>query len=155
MTLQRHAQKLREDCGGRVTAAEKLHLTLVFIGNVALAQLPELKSAADAIAATAFDLVLDQFGYWKHNRIVWAAPRAVPEPLRVLVAGLESALMRAEFAFDARPYAPHITLIRNAREPSALPALVLPWPVSEYTLVESVRDDRGSHYRVIGRWPLS
>lgn len=153
--LHRESQMLHRSCSGRVMRRENIHLTLVFIGDVARERIDELKALARKISAASFTIVLDQVGYWKHNRIVWAAPRALPGPLRALVAGVEGALERAGFDFDERPYAPHITLIRNAREPRALPVCDLRWPVSEFSLVESVRDDHGSRYMVVASWPLA
>lgn len=149
-----HARELYRSCGGRVMRRENLHLTLVFIGDVAVGRLDDLKSVAHAISATPFEFVLDQTGYWRHNRIVSASPRTVPEPLRALVTGIESGLIQAGFEFDKRPYAPHITLLRDARAPTIFPPLDLDWPVRDFALVESARGVRGAEYRVLARWPL-
>jgi 2'-5' RNA ligase len=153
--LDRTARMLHRSCGGRVMRRENVHLTLVFIGDIAVERLDELKSVAGAVAGRSFEFVLDQLGYWRHNRIVWAAPQSVPGPLREIVAALESGLKQAGYGFDRRPYAPHLTLLRNAREPRVLPALDVPWPVSDFALVQSVRDEHGSRYQVIASWPLA
>ena len=153
--LRRESQMLQGGCGGRTMRRGNIHLTLVFIGDVARERIDELKALGQGVCAASFAIVLDQVGYWKHNRIVWAAPRASPGPLLALVAGIEGALERAGFDFDKRPYAPHITLICNAREPHALFVCDLRWPMSEFRLVESVRDDRGSRYRVAASCPLA
>jgi 2'-5' RNA ligase len=152
--LHFHAQQLHRSCGGRVLRRENLHLTLVFIGDVGVERLDELKSVADAISATLFEFVLDRLGYWRHNRIVWASPLTVPGPLRELVTGLEGGLKQAGFEFDQRPYAPHITLLRDAHAPAVLPPLGLNWPVGDFALVESARGARGVEYRVLARWDL-
>ena len=152
--LHFHAQELHRSCAGRAMRRENLHLTLVFIGDVAAGRLDDLTSVADAISATPFEFVLDQTGYWRHNRIVWASPLTVPEPLRALVTGIEGGLKQAGFEFDQRPYAPHITLLRDARAPAILPPLDLHWPVRDFVLVESARVARGAEYRVLARWPL-
>jgi 2'-5' RNA ligase len=149
------AQQLHRSCGGRALHRENLHLTLVFIGNVKTARLDELKSVADAISAMSFELVLDQLGYWRHNRIVWASPLTAPGPLRELVSALEGGLRQAGFEFDQRTYAPHITLLRDARTPAVLPPLGLNWPVEDFALLESARVARGVEYRVLARWELS
>ena len=133
---------------------ENLHLTLVFIGDLAVQRLGDLASMAHAISAAPFELVLDQTGYWRHNRIVSASPLSVPKPLRALVNAIEGRLKQAEIGFDQRPYAPHVTLLRDARAPAAFPQLALDWPVREFVLVESARGARGAEYRVLGRWPL-
>jgi len=131
---------------------DNLHLTLVFLGDVARDNIPQLTAIAAQQRAIAFDLEFGAIRYWQHNRIVWAAPQAVPPPLSGFVAALESALSEAGFDFDHRPYVPHVTLIRDARPPLALPALRFDWPVRDFVLVEAVRDERGAAYRVLARW---
>ena len=152
--LHRETQLLHRDCGGRAMRRENLHLTLVFVGAVAVERLAELKAAAGSITGSSFELVLDQLGYWRHNRIVWAAPLSVPEALRELVGSLESRLQQAGFEFDRRPYAPHVTLLRDARAPGAPAALHLDWSVGDFVLVESAHAAQGIAYRVLARWPL-
>ena len=153
--LFRLAQTLHRDCGGRLIRGDNLHQTLVFLGKVAADRIPGLAALAVNRYIPPFELRLNDSGYWRHNRIVWVAPGAVPEPLRELVAALEGALNAAGFDFDRRPYAPHITLVRNAREPRLLLAPDLAWPVSEFALVESASNEGGSRYRIIARWPLA
>jgi RNA 2',3'-cyclic 3'-phosphodiesterase len=153
--LYREAQSLHRDCGGRVTHRENVHLTLVFVGDVAVERLAELKVVAGTVRGSPFELVLDQFGYWRHNRIVWASLLSVPEALRELVGSLESRLQHAGFEFDQRPYAPHLTLLRDARAPGVAARLHLDWAVRDFVLVESARDDEGPAYRVVARWELS
>jgi 2'-5' RNA ligase len=131
---------------------DSLHLTLVFLGDTPLEKIPQLTAIAESQPWNAFDLEFGTIDYWKHNRIVWAAPHAVPQPLQDLVAALESALSGADFAFDRRPYVPHVTLIRDAGSPAAPPTLTFDWPVRDFTLVEAVRDERGAAYRVLARW---
>lgn len=152
--LHERAQQLHGGCGGRVMRRENVHLTLVFIGAVAPGQLDELQTVAGSIGGSPFELVIDRTGYWRHNRIVWAAPQHVPEALLELVGSLESGLQQAGFEFDRRPYAPHITLLREARAPGGQAPLRLDWSVRDFVLVESAPDSRGSAYRVVASWPL-
>lgn len=152
--LDIHARQLHRGCGGRAMRRENLHLTLVFVGDVAVGRLDELKSAAGAVCGSSFELVLDRLGYWRHNRIVWASPLTVPEALRDLVSSFEGRLKQAGFEFDQRPHAPHVTLLRDARAPGAPPPLHLGWPVGDFVLVESVQGPRGAEYRVLARWKL-
>ena len=152
--LYAHAQALHKDCGGRPMRRDNLHLTLVFLGTVPRTQIAHIEAVAARCGGPRFELALDTTGYWRHNRIVWAAPAVVPAPLRGLVVSLESGLAASGCTFDRRPYAPHLTLIRNAREPRPLPAFELAWPVAEFTLVESTRYERGARYDAIARWPL-
>ncbi len=152
--LHFHAQQLHRGCGGRAMRRENLHLTLVFVGDVAAERLDELKSVAGTISGSSFELVLDRLGYWRHNRIVSASPLTVPEALRELVGSLEGRLKQAGFEFDQRPYAPHITLLRDARAPGVPAPLDLDWPVGDFVLVESARNVQGPAYRVVARWAL-
>jgi 2'-5' RNA ligase len=147
-------ERLKTACGGRLMQKETLHLTLVFIGNVLLERLPELKSLAARVEAGAFDLMLGKTGWWSHNRIAWAAPNATPEPLQELVSRLQAALRQAGFDFDGRQeYAPHVTLLRNAVcEAETMPAAEpVPWPVGEFVLLQSMA---GASYQILGRWKL-
>lgn len=134
---------------------DNLHLTLVFLGTVARAKIPQLEALAAQPGGVEFDLEFGIIGYWRHNRIVWAAPHSTPEPLRGRVAALEQALQQAGYQFDRRPYAPHITLLRDARAPAALPPLAFDWPVRDFVLMESVRGAPGSQYHVLARWALA
>lgn len=152
--LARWGQQAQRECGGRATPKDKLHLTLAFLGDVEAGRLGELKSAAATIAAQPFEFVIDQLGYWRHNRIIWAAPVTVPAALAALVAALESALSTAGYSFDQRQYAAHITLVRNARRATEFSPVPLRWEVDEFALVSSTLTGQGSQYEIIGRWPL-
>ena len=153
--LGRRARAIERASGGRATRTENIHLTLVFLGDVAVARLPDLCAAAGGVTGEPCALALDRLGYWKHNRIAWAGTSAMPPPLAALVAGLEASLAAAGFAFDRRPYVPHITLVRQAR--AAEPARFdrLDWPCREFVLVQSARDAQGARYEIIGRWGLA
>jgi len=65
--LHREAQVCAPELRRRVMRRENVHLTLVFVGDVAAERLDELGSVAGAIAGHSFELVLDQLGYWRHN----------------------------------------------------------------------------------------
>jgi len=140
---------------GRAIPAQKVHLTLAFLGEAA----PENAIAAARRAqaqAKAHHLPIETAKYWKHNRIVWAGPRETPADLKEMVDALHFELFRAEYILDRRPFAAHVTLVRNARPPRALPALPpVDWPVREFVLVRSSVDSKGSTYDVLERFPLT
>ena len=126
----------------------------MFIGNVPLERLPELKNLATRIEAGAFDLMLGKTGWWPHNRIAWAAPNATPAPLQELVSRLQAELRQAGFDFDGRQqYVPHVTLVRNAVCETATMSVPepFPWSVGEFVLLQSVT---GANYQILGRWKL-
>ena len=176
MRAQLHAlaQAMHNESGGRLIRLDHLHLTLVFLGNVARARFSQLEAIAQEQCGIGFNLEFGNTGYWRHNRIVWAAPISVPEPLRELVAELKRSLRQGGIQFDRRiyknkhkhdhttghttedknEYGPHITLIRDARAPAALPMADFGWRVTDFALIESARGANGAEYRVLGRWPL-
>lgn len=150
--------RLESLCGGRKIKAENIHLTLVFVGKVYPDRLEVLRNVADRAKQSeslAFDLVVDEVRYWKHNRIVYMAPGKVPQELVNLEKALRDAISAAGFPLEQRAYAPHITLMRNAFCP-ALPELAEPvaWRVREWMLVKSEQTSNGSAYTPIGCWPL-
>jgi 2'-5' RNA ligase len=152
--LERWSRELRAVCGGRPTRPENLHVTLAFLGDVDNARVAEVERAAAEVRPCAVSLVLDQPGYWKHNRIAWAGASVVPEGLEAFVAELRSALMRSGVAFDAKKgFVSHVTLLRDAREPKALPRLEpIEWKLDGFALVQSVTLPRGSRYEVRKSW---
>lgn len=154
--LERQARDFTRECGGRAIPARNIHLTLVFLGDVARERLAQLEALAGAVTAPRFDLDVDRVEYWRHNRIVWASVARCPEALLALVERLEQGLSSAGFRFDKRSYVPHITLLRNARRAPpefAIPAIA--WPVGRFALVESAQRGRGRVYEVLREWPLT
>ena len=95
---------MHNDSGGRLIRLDHLHLTLVFLGNVARARFSQLEAIAQEQCGIGFNLEFGNTGYWRHNRIVWAAPISVPDPLRELVAELKRSLRQGGIQFDRRIY---------------------------------------------------
>ncbi len=143
--------------GGRPTRRETIHLTLAFLGDIAVERLPELQRLAGEVDGAAFDLTLDRFGIWQHNRVLWAGC-ATPPLLLDLAGNLKRRLLEADFAVaDAkRPFVPHVTLVRKlARFDVALPvAEALNWPCREFVMVRSRLSAAGSDYELLARFPL-
>ncbi|MEO6824198.1 MAG: RNA 2',3'-cyclic phosphodiesterase [Nitrosospira sp.] len=145
-------------CGGRKTEPENIHLTLVFVGQVDLVKLEALYQAVNGMSGSApraFDIVIEEIRYWKHNRIAYAAIHGVPQELVDLVNALQDVLSASGFPIERRTYNPHITLIRKISCHS-LPRLGEPiaWRAREWMLVKSKQTSDGSVYIPIGRWPL-
>lgn len=152
--LAKAGRGLHEVCGGRLTRAETIHLTLAFLGEVELEKVDDLLKLAGQVRAHAFSLNLIRLGWWPRNRIVWAAPEEVPPELVLLVDDLQRNLRGAGVGFDAKPFVPHITLLRKGNcKDKPLPAMSVKWSVVDFVLVRSVPSERGSAYEVLGRWP--
>ena len=151
--LAHWSRELHAVCGGRPMRAENLHLTLAFLGNVEDARVDEVERAAGEVELSAATLVLDTPGYWKHNRIAWAGASTVPAELETLVRELRAALANWRIRFDAKSFASHVTLLREAREPPAIPELApIEWRLSGFALVRSVTLPKGSRYEVLRSW---
>ena len=139
--LARWAQAARRDCGGRVTRADRIHLTLAFLGEV---DPEEARATAAAVRLPACAFSIEQARYWAHNQIVWVGPAHTPAGLSALAGALG----------EERGYAAHVTLVRKAR-PAALPPVpALEWPVPEFALVGSTLSAEGPSYEVLGRYAL-
>ncbi len=154
--LDQAARAIQSRCGGRAMRAPNIHLTLVFVGDVAPTRLPELCAAAATVPGDAVAMAIDRAVFWPRQRIAWVGPAQTPAALAALVAGLEERLAQGGFAFDRRPYLPHVTLVRNARcrgEPQL--AAPIAWSSAEFVLALSTRDAEGAAYDLIGRWPLA
>ena len=151
--LARWSRELRAVCGGRAVRPENLHVTLAFLGSVEDGRIEEVERAAGEVAPRAVSLVLDQPGYWKHNRIVWAGASAAPPELEELVLELRNALARSRIGFDSKPFASHVTLLREAREPRAMPELEpIRWEVDGFALLRSQLLARGGGYEILNSW---
>lgn len=145
--------------GGRAMRPETLHLTLAFIGDVALDRLPALHAAADEVRSPAFRLCLDRLGFWGHNRILWAGSRDSCPGLTALAGKLAGSLRTHGWPTgirDGKDFAPHVTLVRKvvAGKPE-LPAIpAMDWDCDSFVLARSRLAASGSAYEIIGRWPL-
>ncbi len=153
--LNRTGKWLHQHWGGRRMHADTLHITLAFLGSTPVEQLDVLAACADTVRTEAFELILDQAGYWPNKRIGWLGASQPPPQHFDLVGALNTALQGAGFAVDARPHVPHVTLLRNTAGGEVPLCTPVHWPVSDFVLVKSVTENEGAHYEVIRRWPLS
>jgi 2'-5' RNA ligase len=113
----------------RWVAAESIHLTLKFLGDVDATREAEIASgvAAAAVGAKPFPLPVGGFGAFpsaQRPRVVWAGLEPVP-PLELLQHRMEQEMERLGFPTEGRPFHPHLTLGRVKRDarPAALAGL--------------------------------
>lgn len=138
----------------RVPAAN-LHITLGFAGSVSGEVSRCLQAEADAIEAAPFQLVIDHLGYWQRQRVLWIGPTHTPNALWALVTAVRDGFDACGLRQDRRAFQAHMTLARKFS--TALPVTEAPaieWPVSSFSLVQSVNTENGVSYRVLRRWPL-
>ncbi len=142
-------------CGGRRTPASFIHITLAFLGAVAVSRVAELQRLAAQLESAAFDIELTHSGCWQRSRIAWVAPVQIPQALTDLVDKLRCQLQTAGYSVDLRAYAPHVTLLRKANCPPLLPAITtMSWTAHDFVLVKSGVVEHEPSYEIIGRWPL-
>ena len=128
--------------------AERLHLTLHFLGNVRRERMPELDKAL-ALRWRPCVVTLARPALWPGGIAVLEA-EALPPELAELHAGLGAALRGLGLPTEARALRPHVTLARRAA--GAVPpaqGCTVQWPVAGHALVES-RQPGG--YRIVRRY---
>lgn len=119
---------------GRMSARENLHLTLAFLGDVDADVERRVREAVSltALAGHPMELALGKLGFFDHHGrlVIWRGltPGKGFDDLVALQARLVRELASRGIALDARPYRPHVTLVRNAR--LADEAAADPLPVS-------------------------
>jgi 2'-5' RNA ligase len=137
----------------RLVPPERLHLTLVFLGEVADERLPEVERAVEAGVGSDPRKVPrlrigggGRFGRGKFT-IVWAGVRGDTTALSDLVTDVRREMRSAKVPFDVKAFRPHITVARPGdRLPEEQVAADLAglstyegpeWPVESIDLVSS------------------
>ncbi|MFY9739607.1 MAG: RNA 2',3'-cyclic phosphodiesterase, partial [Candidatus Cybelea sp.] len=95
----------RAGFAAKYEAAEKFHVTLAFLGNVAATQYEAVASALDGVSAqnAPFALTLDKIGAFPHERkprVVYIGAREQGAPFRALARSVRSAYAPLGFQFD-------------------------------------------------------
>ncbi|MDP6603643.1 MAG: RNA 2',3'-cyclic phosphodiesterase [Rhodospirillales bacterium] len=107
--------------GTRWVAAENMHVTLRFIGDVDRTALDDVHAALSSLEAPAFALRLAGIGCFESRRrvrAIWAGIEKSPS-LNHLAEKVESAIVRAGFAPEGRKFKGHVTLARLKNVPVA------------------------------------
>lgn len=153
--LVRQAEQLMLICGGNPVRAQQIHLTLLFLGNVAIHQIEVLQQAMKSIHAKKFEFKLEEICYWKKNQIVYGQAKQFPIELLILVDSLRIVLSETGFSIEKRIYKPHVTLIRKAIHSTKI-NLDTPiiWHVNKWFLMQSKQTDNGIGYIPLGQWSL-
>ena len=151
-SLAEWAAEVGKQSGGRTTAVENIHLTLAFLGET---EPDKAIAAARDVKAAHHRLPIDAAQYVKRNEMVWVGPAQMPAALAGLAGDLHRALRAAGFALEERPFRAHVTLIRKARMPKAIPPVPpVEWPVDEFLLMRSHTSPKGSTYEPLERFAL-
>jgi len=140
---------------GRRVPADNFHLTLLFLGEVAVPLLPAILAAAGGVKPPGEPLrvPLDRLDAWRRAGVLLLVPEQPPRALLRLAYDLEQAVQPLGLLPEYSDYRPHLTLARDFRtevpEASSAPDFVL--KATHFTLFES----RKGHYLPLQSWPLS
>jgi RNA 2',3'-cyclic 3'-phosphodiesterase len=145
------AAAARAGIGGRRTPMERIHLTLLFLGELGAGDEARARVVAGSVRMAPFTLVLDRVGGFPRARVLWVGPRQAPPALTALHRELREGL--GALVPDRRPLAPHLTCDRDASAPLPIaPIPPIPWAVDRFVLVHSEPRASG-RYHVVSQWP--
>ena len=140
-------------------SAENLHLTLLFLGNQPMSQIPLLSQQAsqvvDALAIAPFAIQLDHLGLFAKARVAWIAPSQPPEPLLQLETRLRAALTAVGIGVEERPYRPHVTLLRKCQAATTAEVSPVELCANALHLYESRSTPDGVRYLQLASWPFT
>ncbi|VVO32074.1 RNA 2',3'-cyclic phosphodiesterase [Pseudomonas fluorescens] len=139
---------------GRPVPAENFHLTLMFLGPVAVTQIPGICAAAAGVRTCGEPLTvaLDRLDVWRRSGVLLLVPAQEPLELRQLAYALQQALLPLGFVDAPREFRPHLTLMRDYRAPVPESSTPPDFHLSarHFTLFESHK----GRYRSLAQWPL-
>ena len=147
----------------RLTPPDRVHLTLMFLGEASPQDLPRLTRALEPIRNQpgAFQATVEDFGVFpspRRARVLWAGIGEGAERLVALAEATEVILEPEGFARETRPFVPHLTLGRTRRpalfDPSGTSFPDLRFTVAAVDLVQSEQDRHGVTYSTIEKYEL-
>jgi 2'-5' RNA ligase len=145
---------------GTPVPPRNLHVTLAFVGAVPGRGFAALVQLGGQEPWPEVALDFQRVEYWAKPRAAVAVPTAVPAAGQALVDRLWTGLEPLGFEREARPWRPHLTLVRKIRRPPPenLPLFPVEWPSDEpawrLALVESSAHPEGVRYKPLADWSL-
>jgi len=155
--------------GVRWTPADRLHVTLKFLGAVPEEHLDAVREAMAVAAAGSRPLRLEVRGAGgfpssRRARVIWLGLSGDVDGLAELAGDLGRRLAPLGFPVEARPLTPHVTIGRS-RDGRGAPGLGgaiagaataegIPWRAGEISLFRSHLSPAGSRHEVLSRFPL-
>lgn len=131
----------------RVSRPDDLHLTLAFIGNLATDVALDLSDAIQKLRFKPFVWHPDTLGFFGDAGVVWLGTLGKPtRPLASLANRVRALLDSQGVAYDKRPLAPHITLLRGVDSFVAERVLPIHWRMESIALYRSAPAHLASRY---------
>jgi 2'-5' RNA ligase len=166
-------ETLRQRSGEAVrwVRPDGLHVTLKFLGEVPLRNMPRVKLACQEAVAGHSPFTLEfasigTFGGREGLRLMWAGIAGDVLRLEALVRSMNTALAVVGFEPERRPFRPHLTLGRvrdeiPTRKRAEIEVAVgkldipeTPWRVSHVSLMRSHLLAGGARYETLATFPL-
>jgi 2'-5' RNA ligase len=149
----------------RWVAADNIHLTLRFIGEVERPIANDIADALRRVRADSFALRLTGVGMFdqRNGGALWAGAEPRP-PVMTLAAKVDRACQSAGIEAEHRAFHPHITIARYRRQERALAQDFLErnrgfatadFTVDRFTLFESRLSRHGAHYEEVASFDLA
>jgi 2'-5' RNA ligase len=149
------SQSLSLEPGARRVPRENYHMTLAFVGDVAVSQLPDLLEVGAAQKERVFSVAFDAYEYWPKPGVIVAAARLIPAELHRLWRQLHQDLAEHAWALESERLRPHVTLARKVSQPPVLQAMsAFDWRVRDFCLMRSDTSGIRSAYTVVDTWSL-
>jgi 2'-5' RNA ligase len=141
--------------GGRTTTPDQWHLTLQFLGNDA--DVNAVGAALDRFSVPGGRVQLGGAGAFpnaRRARVLWVGVAEGSEVLARLAREVAERLARIGFEPEARPFRPHLTLVRGASPTDVRAAIAVfgsdpvgpAWNVETLTVFESQLRREGARY---------
>ena len=151
--------------GARWLAADQLHLTLAFLGDVSAEDDERLREKLAEVRVPPFILPVEGIGMFGGARpsVIWAGVGMGHPHLFALHKRVHDALFAARFDPELRSFHPHVTLARlkNVAAPTLRPLLrkheseeLALVEVTSFALISSKPGPEGSAYTVETRYDL-
>jgi 2'-5' RNA ligase len=149
--------------------AEKLHLTLKFLGEVADDAVPDVRAAVEDVARRHAPFATEaggagQFPSGSRPRVLWVGLTAGLREIGLLAAEIERACLPLGFPLDPRLFRGHVTIgrvrsprgiVRATTALASSPAALGAWTVRDVVLYRShLRGAQGSLYEPLARVTL-
>ena len=126
----------------RWVRAEQIHLTLVFLGEIADARAPAIVDVIERpVRQRPFDLTFAGIGVFPPRaaaRVLWLGTVEGAEALAALERELATRIGRCGIVLEERPFRPHLTLARWREG----------WPADRTRLLAAARPDAIARVRV-------
>jgi RNA 2',3'-cyclic 3'-phosphodiesterase len=142
---------------GRPTAPENIHLTLVFLGEVAEPILPPIEQELSELTFAPLPLKLTTLNTFPRAGILFAEVEPT-RPLLHLRAKVAASMARCGFAPEDRPYHPHLTLARfhgslrlSQSQHTLPPSLQRSFITDTVNLYRSHLTPTGAHYEILAQ----